>query len=222
MANKMPMAKIRAAFALLWGCPGANPLRQGNACGSRVLRGRIVCNYLLKLCLVLALGLQGCAWGIYEDKRLLDTQMEDKKLATAIKADLLKANFSEGLDISVYAFYGHVFLVGEVPKNMQAEAMRIARSCHPLSITPHWFSPVRGERANLAIASDLRAALIGARGLSSTRIETEVNGGRVVLLGVVHDNREKELAIGIARKVKGVTSVTSYLMLPQRSAAPAD
>ncbi len=39
--------------------------------------------------------------------------------------------------------------------------------------------------------------------------------GRVVLLGVVKDNAEKQQAIRIARKVPGVVSVTSYLMLPQ-------
>ncbi len=66
------------------------------------------------------------------------------------------------------------------------------------------------------MATDLRTALIGAKDLSSTRIDTEVNAGRVVLLGVVKDNAEKQQAIRIARKVPGVVSVTSYLMLPQK------
>lgn len=167
------------------------------------------------LCLV-ALLLQGCAYGIYEDKRLLDTQAEDKALATNIKASLVKASFRGGMSVAVYCFYGNVFLVGEVPQNMQASAMAIAREYKPRSITPHWFSQKKGERGNMALAADLRAALISARGLSSTRIETEVNAGRVVLLGVVHDKEEKQIAIATARKVRGVASVTSYLMLPQK------
>ncbi len=170
---------------------------------------------LLPAICALMLLLQGCAYGIYEDKRLLDTQADDTALSSDIKASLLKADFREGMAVSVYCFYGNVFLIGEIPKKRQAQAIAIARSYKPRSVTPHWFSPAKGSRSNFALAADLRTALIGTRGLSSTRIDTEINAGRVVLLGVVHDNEEKQLAIAAARKVKGVTSVTSYLMLPQ-------
>lgn len=171
-----------------------------------------------KILAILLLGflVQSCAYGIYEDKRLLDTQASDTALAADIKAALLKASFRDALSVSVYCFYGNVFLVGEIPGNMQAKALAIARSYKPRSVTPHWFSRASHDRSDLMLATDLRAALIGAKGLSSTRIDTVVNAGRVVLLGVVHDEAEKRLAIAVARKVKGVVSVTSYLMLPQK------
>lgn len=162
--------------------------------------------------------MQGCAaYGIYDDKRLMDTMSADKAMASSIKTALIKENFTNTLNVAVYCFYGHVFLVGQIPQNRQAKALAIARSFKPRSVTPHWFSEAKGgERNNLALATDLRTALIGTKGLSSTRIDTEVNGGRVVLLGVVQDDAEKNLAIRTARKVKGVISVTSYLMLPQK------
>lgn len=166
---------------------------------------------------------QGCAYGgygLYDDKRLMDTITDDKAMATSIKTALMKADFSGGWAVSVYCFYGNVFLVGEVPKNMQAKAVSIARSYKPRSVTPHWFTPAKSETGNVALATSLRADLIGTKGLSSTRIDTEVNAGRVVLLGVVQDDAEKQLAIRVARRVKGVTSVTSYLMLPQKVSAP--
>lgn len=169
----------------------------------------------LALIALLALALQGCAYGIYDDKRLMDTMADDTSLAASIKAALLKEDFTEAMHISVYCYYGNVFLVGEVPKNKQAQALAIARSYHPRSVTPHWFSAAKSSRVDLGLAADLRAALIGTKGLSSTRIDSEVNSGRVVLLGVVNDEKEKRLAIQCARKIKGVTSVTSYLMLPQ-------
>ncbi len=168
--------------------------------------------------------LQGCpygAYGIYDDERLMDTIADDKALATAIKTDLMKAHFGDSFSVSVYCYYGNVFLVGEAPQNVRAKAVAIARTFKPRSVTPHWFTPDRNERGNLALAADLRTSLIGTRGLSSTRIDTEVNAGRVVLLGIVHDDAEKQLAIGVARKIKGVISVTSYLMLPQKPAQPA-
>lgn len=172
--------------------------------------------YRLLITVLLCALFQGCAWGIYEDKRLLDTQTEDTILAADIKAALIKDKITNAMDISVYCFYGNVFLVGEASPEMQAKAIAIARSYKPKSVTPHWFPKGKGERSDIMLATNLRAALIGTRGLSSTRIETKVNGGRVVLLGVVHDDAEKQLAINTARKIKGVSSVTSYLMLPPK------
>lgn len=169
----------------------------------------------LLLCVLFSF-VQGCAYGIYDDPRLMDTMASDKALATDIKAKLLAARFTGGMAISVYCFYNHVFLVGEVPKSMQAKAIEIAKSYHPSSVTPHWFSKSTGRRADLALAADLRTALIGCKGLSSTRIDTEVNADRVVLLGVVANDAEKKLAIDTARKVRGIESVTSYLMLPPK------
>lgn len=175
------------------------------------MRRPLLISCLLFLCIA-----QGCAWGIYEDKRLMDTMSSDKTLAASIKTALIKDNFSNALAVAVYCYYGNVFLIGEIPANMQGKALAIARSFKPRSVTPHWFSPARGDRGNFVLATDLRSALIGTKGLSSTRIDTEVNAGRVVLLGVVHDEAEKKLAINTARKVKGVVSVTSFLMLPQK------
>ena len=177
---------------------------------------RKIASFCLLLC-CLCLLQHGCAYSIYEDPRLMDTMAEDKALATSIKTALLRANFTGGMAIAVYAFYGNVFLVGEVPKNMQARALEIARSFKPASLTPHWFAPGGSEGSDLGLASALRAELIGTRGLSSTRIDTEVNAGRVVLLGVVRDNAEKQLAISVARRVKGVKSVTSYLLTPPKA-----
>ena len=161
--------------------------------------------------------LNGCAYSVYDDQRLMGTMTTDKKLSAKIKTALLNESFTGGLEIAVYSFYGHVFLVGEVPSNMQEKALAIARRYSPRSITPHWFTKVTSGTSNFLLATKLRTALIGTPGLSSTRIDTEVNAGRAVLLGVVQDVQEKDLAIEAARKVQGIISVTSYLMLPQRA-----
>ncbi|MDO5483774.1 MAG: BON domain-containing protein [Desulfovibrionaceae bacterium] len=173
---------------------------------------------LLLICVLAALN--GCgyaAYGLYDDQRLMDTIADDKALATGIKGALMDADFGDGWEIAVYAYYGNVFLVGEVPAAMQDKAVAIARKHKPRSLTTHWFSAARSDSSDFTLGASLRTDLIGTKGLSSTRIDTEVNAGRVVLLGVVQDDREKEIAIRTARKVKGVTEVTSYLLLPPRA-----
>ncbi len=174
----------------------------------------------LLLLLFMLAGLNGCAYGgygLYDDQRLVDTISDDKGMATKIKTGLMNESFTGGWSVAVYSFYRHVFLVGEVPPDMQGKALAIARRYDPLSVTPHWFTPGRSDTNNIVLATRLRKDLIGTKGLSSSRIETEVNAGRVVLLGVVRDDAEKQLAIQAARSVPGVTSVTSYLMLPQKA-----
>lgn len=159
--------------------------------------------------------LYGCSiYGVYDDKRLIDTQANDKLMASAIKTKLLQADFGSAFSVSVYCFYDNVFLVGEAPYNIRAQAIEIARSEKPKTITPHWFAKKTDNRSDLMLAAEIRASLISTKGLSSTRIEAEVNNGRVVLLGVVHDDYEKQLAIHTVKSIQGVDSITSYLLLP--------
>lgn len=178
----------------------------------------ILCILLL---LTAVLPLSGCgysAYGLYDDKRLMDTIADDKGIATAIKTDLLDNSFSQGWGTAVYCYYGHVFLVGEVPQDMRGKAVTIARRHQGVrSVTTHWFSPATSETSDLVLAAKLRTALIRKDKLSSTRIDTEVNAGRVVLLGVVENAAERGLALDAARHVEGVISVKSYLMTPPSS-----
>lgn len=174
--------------------------------------------YILCL-LLLSVQLCGCAglfYGVYDDKRLSDTIAADKTIATNIKADLLRAKFSEGWNTSVFCYYGKVFLVGMVPKDRQAQAVEIARAYQDVrSVTAQWFTPQTGQSTDFALSLRLRTDLIGASGVSSTRIDTYVDAGRVVLLGVVHNDAERERVNEVAKATEGVTEVISYLILPQ-------
>lgn len=177
--------------------------------------------HLISLLLLLMLSqLMGCAvtipYGVYEDKRLMDTMTDDKAIATGIKTDLLDANFSDGWSVSVYCYYGKVFLVGEIPSNMQTKAIEIAKKYKGVrAVTTHWFTPLSSSDNNLMLATKLRTNLIGADGVSSTRVDTVVNSNRVVLLGVVNNDAEKEKILKVARETSGVKNVISYLMLPE-------
>lgn len=179
--------------------------------------------FLLCLLLLCCCALNGCtvAYGVYDDKRLSGTIAEDKAIATGIKTDLLNHKFGDGWNISVYCYYGHVFLVGEVPADARNEAITIARRDPRVrSVRAHWFEPASSESSDLMLAAKLRTELISTSHLSSTRIDTSVNSGRVVLLGVVANEQERRLAVQTARRVNGVVRVYNYLMLPEE-AAPA-
>lgn len=173
---------------------------------------------LLLACLALVCLIQGCAvYSTASDERLVDTMGSDNAISGLIKKDLMAERFADGWNISGHCFYGHVFLVGECPKEMRAKAVKIAkRDKRVRSVTTHWFSPRVAETNNFVMATKLRSALIGTGNLNSTRIETEVNSDRVVLLGVANDSNERKTAVRAAREVNGVLTVTSYIMLPMK------
>ena len=176
----------------------------------------------LILLLLLLTGLSGCAYGGYgiiDDQRLVDTISDDKAMATKIKTALMDESFTGGWSVAVYSFYRHVFLVGEIPADMQGKAITIAQRYKPLSVTPHWFTPATSDSNNMMLAARLRKDLIGTKGLSSSRIDTEVNSGRVVLLGVVKDDAEKQLAIQAARGVPDFGNIARFddLLAPYRA-----
>lgn len=171
-------------------------------------------NLAILFCLLIPFFLHACAYGIADDKRLLDTMSSDTKMATAIKTAILEKSFSSGLSIAVYCYYKNVYLVGEIPEHLQDKIVEIAALNKPKSITTHFFTHEDSQESDFLLSTRLRTALIQAKGLSSTRIDTEINAGRVVLLGVVESEREKQIAIQAAKRVSGVRSVTSYLILP--------
>ena len=171
---------------------------------------RYIVPLLLLCCLMLNSGC-GMLYGVYDDQRLGGTISDDKEISLGVKSDLMDANLSQGWGIKVYCYYGHVFLVGEAPEKMRSKAIRIARRHKGVrSVTSHWFTPAKSDTGDFVLATKLRTELIGTSGLSSTRIDTEVNAGRVVLLGVVKDEAERKLAIRAARQVEGVKQVIRY------------
>ncbi len=169
----------------------------------------------LLLCLVT---LQACAiYGTATDERKTGTMSDDKIIATSIKSSLMNQSFSDGWDIAVYCYYGHVFLVGECPKDLRPKAIAIAKKREgSVSVTTHWFEPRADGNSDLIMSTKIRAALVGASNLNNTRIDFEVNANRVVLMGVAKSLEERKTAVRVVREVENVNTVTSYIMLPMR------
>jgi hyperosmotically inducible protein len=173
---------------------------------------------------LLTAGLAACAtpYGVYADKRPIEVLKDDVLLRSKV-GDALKAQGFTGVnDITVHSYFGRVFLTGEVPEAQRAKAVQTAQGVPGVqSVTPHWFASLKTDAANdAAITMRLEKNLVGADGVTSSRIDYVVNSGRVVLLGVVGSEAERTAAVAAARKTLGVRSVTSYLFMRDMSPAP--
>lgn len=55
---------------------------------------------------------------------------------------------SVGWNLDVFTYYGHVFLVGECPKDQRAKAIALAKKDNRVrSVSAHWFSERRATTA---------------------------------------------------------------------------
>ncbi|BAX63975.1 BON domain-containing protein [Burkholderia stabilis] len=82
------------------------------------------------------------------------------------------------------------------------------------AMSPH--AEKKAERAaNRAFAKTVRQAIFRARGIGGAEITVfaKAKTGEVTLAGLITDESQEKVAVDAARKVSGVTSVTSQLEL---------
>jgi osmotically-inducible protein OsmY len=152
---------------------------------------------------------------VYADKRPIEAIKDDVMLRSRV-GDALKAEGFTGVNaLTVHVYFGKVFLTGEVPEKQRTKAVQTAQGVPGVtSVTPHWFDSLKTDvGSDSAIKLRLEKNLVGAGGVTSSRIDYVVNSGRVVLLGVVESGAERAAAIKAARNTLGVRSVTSYLFM---------
>lgn len=160
-------------------------------------------------------------WGaVYEsvrDERSVGDQAADKKISLSIKSDLVDQDATKALQVHVYCFLRHVYLIGAIDDmSFRDFAVDTARKTEEVKdVTTHFVKETDTTAADLEIAARLRAALIAEEDLSATQIETEVANGEVVMVGMVRSKADEILAMKIAREVEGVRKVTTFLITPE-------
>ncbi|WP_316901585.1 BON domain-containing protein [Pseudodesulfovibrio indicus] len=178
--------------------------------------------FRLAACLtILCLALASAAWtpwgaiyGSARDERSVGDQASDNKISLSIKGTLADKDSKLALKVHVYCFLGHVYLVGAIDDTaFRAFAIRTAKGTENVGKVTDYFKKETDTTADdLEIAAKVRTDLIAEGDLSATQIEQEVMDGEVVLLGMVRSKADAALAVKVARGVKGVKKVTSFLI----------
>lgn len=159
-------------------------------------------------------------WGaIYEsarDERSVADQAVDKQISLSIKSTLANQDSGKALKVHVYCFLRHVYLVGAINDiKFRNFAIKTAKGTEDVKRVTNYFVKESDTTADdLEIATRIRAALVAEGDLSATQIENEVMNGEVVMLGMVRSKADARLAQKIAKSVKGVRKVTSFLVVP--------
>lgn len=159
-------------------------------------------------------------------KANLAQRFDDATLTATIKSKLLWNSVTEGLNIEVVAAKGVVTLKGQAK---DADAKQIAGSLasntdgvtevnNLISVSARdtqaikeqseaQANSVREELSDGWITSKVKSSLIYSRTLDGLNIKVDTKAGVVSLDGVVANYAEKELAVEIARNIRGVKAV---------------
>ena len=162
----------------------------------------------------------GAVYDAARDERSVATITADKKISTGIKSTLVNKDSKLGLAVKVYCYVGKVTLLGQLAdeKFKEFATSTAKKSKGVKSVSTHWVEPGKTDTtsADVEIATKLRAALVGDKELSATQVETEVFSGKVFLIGMVRSQKDADKSVAHAKAVKGVTGVTSLLVVPKK------
>ncbi|MCF5671189.1 BON domain-containing protein [Pseudomonas syringae] len=151
-------------------------------------------------------------------------RFDDATLVATVKSKLLWSSVTEGLNIDVDSKDGVITLKGRAQSPEAKElagslasntdgvvsvnnlislsaADSIASKAQPQSLTP------TEEMSDAWITSKVKASLIYSRTLDGLNIKVDTKAGVVSLNGVVANFAEKELAVEIAKNIRGVKGV---------------
>jgi osmotically-inducible protein OsmY len=159
-------------------------------------------------------------------KASMAQRFEDATLTATVKSKLLWSSVTEALKIDVDSKDGVVTLKGraqspeakEVAGSLATNTDGVVSVNNLISISaadsinsrtdPQVNSPVE-EMSDVWITSKVKSSLIYSRNLDGMGIKVETKSGLVALNGIVANYAEKELAVEIARNIRGVKGVNA-------------
>lgn len=162
--------------------------------------------------------LGGCS--VYEvavEERSTGEWVDDQQISFTIEQSFLEDSQIKFLDFDAYSYQGHVYLIGEYESREQVNrAVYIAKNVQGVRKVTTYFLPKRsddtcGTTDNVELNAKVRQKLIADKNIWSTNVDIEMLQCKVILLGIVATQQEKEAAESHARSVSGVREVKSYI-----------
>lgn len=159
----------------------------------------------------------GVIYSLAADERGAADIIADDVIIARLEKALIDDGIRQALDLSVFCYKGHVYLVGECDHEAQKEkAVKAARAMAGVKSVETYILPKKkhdscGMADNLAIQGEMEARMVANPGIWSSSIEAKIVQCHIVLLGIAESQEELDQAVAEARSVKGSRGVKSYL-----------
>ncbi|MDM8335733.1 BON domain-containing protein [Wolbachia pipientis] len=152
--------------------------------------------------------------------------MQDKSLGNIIDDTTMVIRINKGLlkhglfsSIKVKVSEGRVLLIGNVDtpeKQLTAEKIawqqkEVKEVINEIRVTPIQMTSMLDTTVDGIITGEIRTRLLGKRNIKSINYSVNTVDRVVYLMGIAQNKAELKAVIAIARKVKGVKQVVSYI-----------
>ena len=157
-----------------------------------------------------------------DNDRDFDEAIEDASVTAAVKSRLLWNDTTDGLDIGVDTMDGKVTLTGNATTQAEKDlATRLARRTdgvrsvsNKIEVKPSDGGLPSSEQAGEAIADSwittkVKSSLLMSNDVDGLDLSVETKDGVVTLGGAASSTAERDLAVEIAKDIKGVKSVNA-------------
>jgi len=201
-------------------------------------RGRILYLALGMVCLTLLPGCAGLVLGggsvtgmAVAQERPLERGARDIAIASDLRSRYLQTQFDDlFLRISVLVVEGRILLTGTVDnRDLRTTAVELAQQSegavevlNEIQLGPAY--PITTRLNDTWISTEIRARLVAALGSGQIDFWTTTHNAVVYLVGIAENQAEIRQVTDVARNVKGVEKVVSYIILrddPRRLPDPA-
>ncbi|MGL9725276.1 MAG: BON domain-containing protein [Wolbachia sp.] len=153
---------------------------------------------------------------IMQDKSLGNT-IDDTTIVIRINKGLLKYGLFSSIKVKISE--GRILLIGNVDtpkKQLMAEKIawqqkEIKEVINEIRVTPIQTTSMLDTTVDGMITAEIRIRLLGKRNIKSINYSINTVDKVVYLMGIAKDKEELKAVIAIARKIKGVKQVVSYV-----------
>ncbi|MFT4314400.1 MULTISPECIES: BON domain-containing protein [unclassified Wolbachia] len=189
---------------------------------------RLIASFLLAIFLITQSGCTALVSGIVVTATAAATSitMQDKSLGNIIDDTTIVIRINKGLlkhglfsSIKVKVSEGRVLLIGNVDnheKQLTAEKIawqqkEIKEVINEIRVTPIKMASMLDVTVDGMITAEISTRLLGKRNIKSINYSVNTVDRVVYLMGIAQNKAELKAVIAIARKVKGVKQVVSYV-----------
>ena len=151
-----------------------------------------------------------------DGERDFRTAVADATLTARVKSRLLWNDHTDGLDINVDSYRGKVSLRGvadsqasrDLAGHLAADTEGVIAVDNGLEVDTALAADTNEQPvADAWITSKVKSSLLYSRSVDGLSIDVDTENGAVMLTGTVDSGAERELAIRLAKDIRGVNSV---------------
>ena len=156
------------------------------------------------------------------DTRDVKTIVNDKAIEADVAYKILNNKMSDYQNTSFSSYKGELFIVGEYESLRRKKViLYIAKHVKGVKRIKSYFLKKKkyscNESINSKISTKLRTKLIFDKKIYSTNIHIKTIQCRVILWGVVQNHYSKKQSIKLAKEIKGVKRVKSFIKVKRKT-----